>query len=66
MCNGKCFERYHNLKIFRKFWCWSHSLLGLLLLCVHRRVCIFCTREQETIWASETLLPLSTLDIIHH
>jgi hypothetical protein len=29
-------------------------------------MCIFCTSEQQTIWASETLLPLSTLNAIHH
>jgi hypothetical protein len=29
-------------------------------------MCIFCTREHLTIWASETLLPHPTLDVIHH
>ena len=29
-------------------------------------MCIFYTREQQTIWSSWTLHPLSTLDVIHH
>jgi hypothetical protein len=29
-------------------------------------MCMLCTIEQQTIWASETLLPHSTLDVMHH